>query len=146
CQLLAWIERRKVTRTLPAGVTTARDLQKSNSRKYKTVGDAQKELDALVAAGCGEWVTRTIGPEGGAPSTFFRPYPRPTQDRTDTTASSWEDDHDGDTDQDPGCVGSVLCRTGVQVENGRSGDDQDPGCVGSDLRRTGVQTENSGPG
>jgi hypothetical protein len=47
-QLVEWI-------AANGGSATARDVQRSDNRKYKTTADTQQTLDALVTAGLGAW-------------------------------------------------------------------------------------------
>lgn len=59
-----WIMRR-------GGVVSARDLNRSNSRKYPTAGQAWEMLDSLVANGVGRWVQYPAGDKGGRPFQAF---------------------------------------------------------------------------
>src|SRR5262249_34264718 len=65
------------------GRVTARDLQRSNRRKYPTAGPAEKALNALVRAGLGRWEESPSAGDGGRPSRSF--VLRPTADKTDET-------------------------------------------------------------
>jgi hypothetical protein len=70
------------------GSITARDLQKSNSRKYPRCDIAEAALEALVEAGAGEWTWSQTTTRGGRPTRAFSI--RPTPDTTDTTWESGE--------------------------------------------------------
>ena len=118
------------------GQTTARALQKSNSRKYPTTDTAKAALDALAEAEIGEWVEPNRTKNGGQPARRFILHPTP-----DTTDSTSPDDGDEPDDDDPpmpdtspdssppifsfaerneGSVGTVGCRTGQSEIDGES--------------------------
>jgi Protein of unknown function (DUF3987)/3'-5' exonuclease/Bifunctional DNA primase/polymerase, N-terminal len=117
------------------GSMTARDLQKSNSRKYPLAEAAEAALEALITAGLGEWDDRPAGFRGGHPTRVFVLHPTP--DTTDTTSRGEYDDEDGAgptrSDRTPdttppgggipreteGCVGGVGRRTGLDGGNAR---------------------------
>jgi hypothetical protein len=114
------------------GGTTARGLQKSNSRKYPTSEQANAALDELVEMGLGHWKEPLTSPRGGQPARSF--FLLPTPDTTDTTGAGPDDDTadeplaapDTTADSTPanpyfpaesgGSVGSVGCRTGETTE------------------------------
>lgn len=50
---------------------TAKELQRSNGRKYQTSEAANAALDSLVSAGLGRWADRTPGEGGGRPTRDF---------------------------------------------------------------------------
>ncbi|MSR55153.1 MAG: DUF3987 domain-containing protein [Gemmataceae bacterium] len=85
-KLIAWV-------TDHGGSTTARDLQRKNSRKYRTAEEAEAALNGLVLSAYGEWCLVAPGPKGGAPSKRF--FLLPTHDNTDTTRDQEDDDSDG---------------------------------------------------
>jgi hypothetical protein len=91
-QLLEWVESR-------GGKTTAKKLQNSNSRKYKTTNDATAALDGLVAGGYGRWVERPGTVRGGRPTKDFVLYP--TTDETDETSEEDDEDDDGPSPKPP---------------------------------------------
>jgi hypothetical protein len=132
------------------GAITARDLQRSNGRKYRKVEDADKALESLAQAGLGEWVPPPPSPKGGRPARLFTLYPTP--DTTDTTpGEGGRDDGDlppqlSDTPPAPvrhnpqvsrekrGSVGSVGRRTedADSVGEGGAGETAAGGSVGHD--------------
>jgi hypothetical protein len=63
--LLEWIINR-------GGEISARDLYRSRQSRYPRVEDAEGVLDELVEAGCGQWIDRPAGPQGGRPTRIFR--------------------------------------------------------------------------
>jgi hypothetical protein len=68
------------------GEITARELQRSNCRKYHTAEDAEAALNTLEQAALGVWIDRPTGPKGGQPTRTLRLHP--THDTTDTTPST----------------------------------------------------------
>src|SRR5262249_33944134 len=113
------------------GRVTARDLQRSNDRKYPDRETAEAALNTLALAGVGEWTDPPAAPTGRRPLPVFVLHP--TADKTDKTPDD-EDDEDGDSggdvpdktpDRTPpggenpcvsdGFVGSVGCRTDPEV-------------------------------
>jgi DNA polymerase I-like protein with 3'-5' exonuclease and polymerase domains len=74
------------------GSTTARELQKSNSRKYRDADQAKAALDELVQAGLGEWRKPAAGLKGGQPAVRFILHPDGTTDGTDSTPDNGPDD------------------------------------------------------
>jgi hypothetical protein len=105
------------------GRITARELQRSNSRKYPTAEAAEASLETLVADALGVWDEPVTGPLGGQPARQFRLHP--THDTTDTTDDADAGTEDGPADNTPD--------TGPQTP-GISG--ENPGSVGSVGRRT----------
>jgi hypothetical protein len=65
------------------GSVTAKELQRSNGRKYPTSADAEVALESLVAAGWGRWQDRPAGPKGGRPTRVF--VLQEASDETDET-------------------------------------------------------------
>lgn len=63
-RLLGWIERQ-------GGQVTARQLQRSNNRRYQAVEHAEAALAELVRAGLGEWRDQPSGSRGGQPTRVF---------------------------------------------------------------------------
>jgi hypothetical protein len=59
------------------GAITARQLQRSNDRKYPTSGDAEDALDALVSANLAVWEETPETPQGGQCARFCRLRPTP---------------------------------------------------------------------
>ncbi|MBN9520298.1 DUF3987 domain-containing protein, partial [bacterium] len=81
------------------GRVTARQLQRSNQRKYPTAADAETTLDGLVAAGLGRWEE---APTGGHPSRAF--VPAAACDTSDTSPEEGRGgDHAGDPPDEPVC-------------------------------------------
>ncbi|VTR92452.1 Uncultured bacterium genome assembly Metasoil_fosmids_resub OS=uncultured bacterium PE=4 SV=1: DUF3987 [Gemmata massiliana] len=63
------------------GRLTARHLQKSNNRKYRTSGAAEAALESLVALGLGRWEDGPVPQHGGHRVRFFVPCtPHDTSD------------------------------------------------------------------
>src|SRR5262249_33272663 len=75
-RLVEWIRFR-------GGSVTAKELQRSNGRKYPTSADAEGALESLVAAGWGRWQGRPAGPKGGRPTRVF--VLQEASDETDET-------------------------------------------------------------
>jgi len=73
------------------GQITARQLQKANSRRYRTAESAETDLQGLVLDGLAEWRPQTAGPKGGRPCRICSLITLPTQDTTDTTPSGDSD-------------------------------------------------------
>jgi hypothetical protein len=103
------------------GQITARELQRSNSRKYPNAAAAEAALETLLADGVGDWAEPVSTPRGGQSARYFRLHP--TRDSSDTTGNAHADS--GPTDAAPdstpptpdfsgenqGSVGSVMRRT-----------------------------------
>lgn len=64
-ELTEWIQAR-------GGETTPGDLRDSCRGRYPSAPDAEAALCELVEAGCGHWVCRSPGPNGGRPAQVFR--------------------------------------------------------------------------
>jgi hypothetical protein len=104
------------------GRISARQLQRSNSRKYPNSETAEEALEALAQDGLAVWEEPVLTPRGGQPARYLRL--NPTVDTTDTTANSQAngDGRAADTTADStpvmpgfsreirGSVGSVNCR------------------------------------
>jgi hypothetical protein len=75
-QLIEWLQQR-------GGSVTARDLQRSNARKYPSSKAANAALEELVKNGLGQWEQTSTTPHGGQPAR--RSSLRPTPDTTDST-------------------------------------------------------------
>jgi hypothetical protein len=105
------------------GRITARELQRSNSRKYRTASQAEDALEDLVKEGLGIWEEPAKTTRGGQPACYFSLLP--TDDSTDTT----DDAHltNGHSYCD-GTVDNTAPTTGLAGENQSS--------VGSVMRRT----------
>ncbi len=73
------------------GRITARELQHSNSRRYKTVDDAEAVLDDLALSGLAEWLDKPTTAAGGHPTRFLSLLCCTTHDTTDTTSDDGED-------------------------------------------------------
>jgi DNA polymerase I-like protein with 3'-5' exonuclease and polymerase domains len=84
-RLIEWVRSR-------GGRVTAKELQRSNSRKYPIAETATLALDALAEARYGEWVDRPPDAKGGRPTRDF--VLRPTTDETDETGDG-DDGGDG---------------------------------------------------
>jgi DNA polymerase I-like protein with 3'-5' exonuclease and polymerase domains len=82
------------------GRVTARNLQRSNSRKYPTAAAAEAVLESLVGHGFGYWAEIPPGPKGGAPTRAF--VPRVAPDTTDTTSPGDDNDPPDDEGGDEG--------------------------------------------
>jgi DNA polymerase-1 len=79
------------------GTITAKELQRSNGRKYPDTEAANTALDGLVSGGLGRWEERPAGPRGGRPTrTFILELP---SDETDETSPSEESDGSSDEEQ-----------------------------------------------
>src|SRR5262249_34113191 len=121
------------------GRVTARELQRSNSRKYPTADPAERALANLVEAGMGEWEQQETTSRGGQPTRVF--VLCPTHDTTDrtppVTAGGGQESPGGGADRTPesdpatppkhsgsgGSVGSVTRRTeGESTEGASEGD------------------------
>lgn len=104
-ELADWIRER-------GGIATARDLYRNLSR-YRTVGDAQRALDELAAAGFGLWRARASSERGGAPTREFVLHgPRSGEPvSTDAIASDGTDDEGSvgvGAARDDGTAGETL--------------------------------------
>jgi DNA polymerase I-like protein with 3'-5' exonuclease and polymerase domains len=134
------------------GSITARQLQKSNSRKYPTSDQATSALDSLVDAGLGEWAKAVTTEKGGQPAKCFILHPTP--DTTDTTSPPSDDGEDGDPESAPNTTpppptqpqAGNGSRNGTSAHTetgyGSSADCSPGGSVGSVGRRT--ESERSG--
>lgn len=84
-RLVEWIEKR-------GGAVVVRDLRRSLAEFRGPGGTerAQKELEALAAAGVGRWEHGRIGPKGGRPTRIFvlEPPPATAATRRDTDATT----------------------------------------------------------
>jgi DNA polymerase I-like protein with 3'-5' exonuclease and polymerase domains len=65
------------------GRVTAKHLQRSNQRKYRSAEAATAALDSLAGLGLGRWEEIPPGPRGGRPTRTF--VPCVTRDETDET-------------------------------------------------------------
>ncbi len=90
-RLIEWIQSR-------GGRTAAKELQRSNSRRYPDADAAQVALDDLVAAGVGDWRIRPAGTRGGRPTRDFVLFQ--VSDETDETDETTRTDGRG-TDATP---------------------------------------------
>lgn len=70
-RLIEWIMGR-------GGEATVRNVQDNLRSRYPTAEAARAALDELAAAGIGEWVPGTSGPQGGRPLNLFRLCARKT--------------------------------------------------------------------
>lgn len=94
---------------------TARELQRSNNRKYPAVAPAEEALNALVQANLGSWEDGGTTPKGGHPTRVF--VLCTTHDRTSLVGANGDQGmHDITADTTPGIpekldvsVGSVSC-------------------------------------
>lgn len=108
------------------GRTTAKELQRSNNRKYRSAEEAEAALNRLVSAGAGEWRERPTSEKGGRPTRDFTlTIPHDETDETPFDACQGTDDdgsppahlHDDTADETPSnlqkqavCGGFVLRR------------------------------------
>lgn len=76
------------------GVTTVRDLQKSNSKRYSSADLAKAALDDLVAQGLACWEPGAVPPQGGHPVDRLRLLD-PTPDTSDTRPAPQSDTRSG---------------------------------------------------
>ena len=79
------------------GRITVKQLQNSNSRKYKRSDAAKADLEALITAGYGVWETQEAPSQGGHHTRFYRPSDH--SDSSDSTDSS--DPSDSSDSSDP---------------------------------------------
>jgi hypothetical protein len=77
------------------GRLTAKQLQNSNSRKYRSAADAEAALESLVALGVGGWEDGDPPPGGGHSPRYFVPTSDPSDPRPPA-------DGDGQGDNDGG--------------------------------------------
>jgi hypothetical protein len=79
------------------GQITAKEVQKSNSRKYPDADTATRALDALAEVGYGHWQDRVSDSRGGRPTRDFILHHEslPTVDDTDETPCDAGGDGDG---------------------------------------------------
>jgi hypothetical protein len=70
-ELLEWVARR-------GGQVSAKEMIDTRRNLYPTAEEAEVALQALVAAGLGEWVPVDPGPKGGRPTRVFRLAKRET--------------------------------------------------------------------
>jgi hypothetical protein len=90
--MLAETEAQRDTRRLVefiqarGGRVTAKDLQRSNSRKYHTATVAELALDSLVSDGLAEWQERPPSAKGGRPTRDCVLVPATAPDETDETS------------------------------------------------------------
>jgi hypothetical protein len=126
---LAEDEEQRATRKLVehirarGGRITARELQRSNSRKYPSAEAAEAALEQLATDGLGLWEPPLASAKGGQPARYFRLHP--THDTTDTTGNAHADADSGPTDAAPDSTPQTP---------GFSGENQ--GSVGTVMRRT----------
>jgi DNA polymerase I-like protein with 3'-5' exonuclease and polymerase domains len=85
-RLVEWIQAR-------GGTATAKQLQRSNSRKYPSAEAATQALDDLVAAGYGHWRHRPAERQGGRPTRDLGLDP--TSDDTDETSPGGQENSSG---------------------------------------------------
>jgi DNA polymerase I-like protein with 3'-5' exonuclease and polymerase domains len=130
------------------GKITARQLQRSNPRKYPTAEAAEAALFALVEAELGEWTEQPPTAKGGRATRWL--VLAPTPDTTDTTPDDGDEDDDApprapDTTPDttpptPGfsnvSEGSVSCvkRQAQGIEPPENGQPSEP-TAGVSVRR-----------
>src|SRR5262249_37434894 len=76
--------------TSRGGGITARELQRSNNRKYPTVAPAEEALNGLVQASLGTWEKQETTAKGGHPTRVFLLCT--THDTTDRTPLDGEND------------------------------------------------------
>ncbi|CEF48211.1 unnamed protein product [uncultured bacterium] len=116
------------------GRVTVRDLQHSNSRKYRTAASAEAALAELVTAGWGCW-EEIRQPGGGHPRREF--VLRPTDDTSDTRPAGESDPPAAASDSRP------PDGPGTPENQGESGRVSEVSCVGgADV----VEDARGGPG
>jgi hypothetical protein len=116
------------------GRVTVRELQNSNSRKYRTAASAEAALAELVTAGWGYWAETRL-PGGGHPRREF--VLRPTPDTSDTrpagegdppaAASDTRPPDDPGTPENQGESGRVSEVSGVGGADGAGNAPDQPG-------------------
>jgi hypothetical protein len=74
--------------TAHGGQTTVRELQRSNSRRYRNAEEAKKDLDELEKLGVGTWSPRAKAVKGGNPAQIFTLNTVPTADTSDTCSEA----------------------------------------------------------
>jgi DNA polymerase I-like protein with 3'-5' exonuclease and polymerase domains len=125
-RLVEWIQRR-------GGRVTARQLQRSNSRRWPDRDTAECALEDLVRGGLGQWDVSAPSERGGHPMRRFQ-LMLPTPDTTDT-CSRESDEDDGEApdtcpDGGPGPAqsrdddggGNGLCTSVYGSDAGKGGD------------------------
>jgi hypothetical protein len=100
------------------GSITARELQRSNSRKYPNSDAAEAALNDLVTPGFGAWQTMQTGGRGGHPVNRF--FLCSTHDTSDTRP---DDEPDADPSAHDTCAGHPV----ILNENGQV---SEVSCVG----------------
>jgi hypothetical protein len=78
------------------GCISTRQLQKSNSRKYRSSEEAETALEALVRAGWADWVEGEAPSRGGHQARFVELLP--THDTSDTREDDGEVDDEAEAD------------------------------------------------
>src|SRR5262249_38252032 len=81
-RLVEWLQGR-------GGKITTRELQRANSRRWRTSEDAEADLSALVEVGAGKWVEGDA-PEGGGHRPRWFELTCPTHDTSDTRSDGYE--------------------------------------------------------
>jgi DNA polymerase I-like protein with 3'-5' exonuclease and polymerase domains len=113
------------------GRVTARRLQRSNCRRYRTSATAEAALETLVGLGFGRWVDVPSGPRGGPPTRAY--VPGMTYDATGTTDDEEPDDTDGG-----GEMHDTTTDDGSPPGSGSPGSDGGTGAATGDCEAPGV--------
>jgi DNA polymerase I-like protein with 3'-5' exonuclease and polymerase domains len=120
------------------GEVTARDVQRSNQRKYPSADDAEAALEGLAQGGLGAWESRPSTERGGTPYQAFK-LSCVTCDTTDTTLTDSLDDEDGPPPP-------VCDRTGDRTPPAPQNPNVWEGSVGCVTRHTQPSREQLDPG
>jgi hypothetical protein len=108
------------------GKITARQLQRSNSRKYHTSTSAELALQTLESDGLGQWLPPITTTRGGQPARYFELHP--THDTTDTTSEEDDDLPPATADTTPDISADATPETAGKPK-------QNDGTVGTVMRR-----------
>ncbi len=103
------------------GRITARELQRSNSRRYKSADDAEVVLDDLVQSGLAEWLDKPLTEKGGHPTRFLSLLCCTTHDTTDTTPDNGENAEASRPTQPPDTTPTNPTNPTIPAENGGCG-------------------------
>ena len=99
------------------GRITARELQRSNSRRFPNAEAAEKDLQLLIDAGLADWSAKPAGAKGGHTVKVCILKPCPTHDTTDTRPGGDDDDEaDGMTQAHD----TTATDPSISAENGAS--------------------------
>jgi hypothetical protein len=104
---------------------TVKELQRSNSRRWRTATEAENALNGLVELGVGKWAEKSPGPQGGRPTRVFTLI---APDETDETSFLGEEEGDEEgissegtpTDLAPKQAKVSAFETGIHEKNSKS--------------------------